>query len=287
MKPPLLELKDTCKQFLLDDCHTIDALRHVSLSVGYGETVGLIGESGCGKSTLARMAMGLYTPDQGDVYFEGMSLRSRQGLQAAQHGMHLIFQDSDGALDPHMTSAQSIREGLRLSGHGREEGRQIDELLHSVGLEPRHGQAYPAELSGGQRQRVAIARCLAVKPKLIIADEPIASLDVSIQAQIINLLMDLQEQQHFSMLFIAHDLAVVRHISHRVVVMYEGRVVEEGPTDRVFSHPGHAYTRRLLASILRPDPLYERNKPSLPHMDDAVMLGGELQEIESGHKVRC
>lgn len=287
----LLELRHLCQYFRLDGGHVLKAVDDVSLTIADGETLGLIGESGCGKSTLARTIMGLHEATSGELLFAGQNISTAALRQPWQKklakDLHMIFQDSDGALNPRMTGADSIREGLRLThGHQGGEDALLTRLLHRVGLDDRYGAMYPADLSGGQRQRIAIARCLAVAPRLMIADEPIAALDVSIQAQIINLLKDLQAEQHFSMLFIAHDLAVVRHISQRVAVMYAGKLVEIGPTEAIFNHPGNAYTRQLLASILRPDPIYERQKIVPAYSRDDYDLDGELVETGPGHFVR-
>ena len=294
MKNPLLDVRHISQIFSLGAGQTIEAVHDVSFAIQVHETVGLIGESGCGKSTLARILMGLYEPAAGDIYFKDMHISDhavrKTQRRIIQREMHMIFQDADGALNPRMTAADSIREGLVLAGKWKnaKDGRQqIEELLRSVGLDRRYGQACPGELSGGQQQRVAIARCLGIAPSLIIADEPIAALDVSIQAQIINLLKDLQEQQHFSMLFIAHDLAVVRYISDRTAVMYGGRLVEISPTEELFQQPLHPYTKLLLASILKPDPAYERQK-RVPAFDHSLLsLKGAMTEVMPGHFVLC
>lgn len=283
MSTPIVRIDHVKQYFPINRDYTIKAVDDVSLTIQPGETVGLIGESGCGKSTLARTIMGLYAPTAGTIFFHGQPIsdpcvRRSQGLQI-HRGLQMIFQDSDGALNPRMTAAEIIQEGLVLAKRCQTQAectRRIAELLQCVDLEPRYGDAYPGELSGGQRQRVAIARCLGVAPEVIIADEPIAALDVSIQAQIINLLQDLQAEKHFAMLFIAHDLAVVRHISQRVAVMYAGKIVEIGPTETIFTQPAHRYTKILLASILRPDPEYERTKQILPFDASTFALDGQL-----------
>lgn len=278
MMRTLLEVHHGSLSFTMPDGSQLPVLRDIELSIGEHECVGLIGESGCGKSTLARLLLGLYHPDAGDIRWHG-----------GRGGMHMIFQDSDGALDPRMTARQILREACHLAGRSLPKGKEQEvfvDLMEQTGLRSYYLDSYPGELSGGQRQRIAIARCLVTQPQLILADEPIAALDVSIQAQIINLLMDLQEKYGFSMLFIAHDLSVVRHICQRIYVMYQGMIVETGTTDEIFSQPEHPYTKLLLASILRPDPEYERAK-ILPAYD-AALFGriGTLVEIAPDHWVR-
>ena len=259
----ILDVQNIKKYFPLDKDYVIKAVNGVSLCIRPGENVGLVGESGCGKSTLARTIMGIHQPDAGSIYFAGWEISDantyHRHKKEIQQGMQLIFQDPDGALNPHMTAEDIVRESISLAGGTCSEDR-ISEIFSQVGLEKRYRKSYPRELSGGQRQRIAIARCIAVKPSLIIADEPIAALDVSIQAQIINLLQDLQAENGFSMLFIAHDLSMVRHLCDRIYVMYQGRIVECGRSEELFSHPCHGYTKQLLSSILLPDPEWERNK---------------------------
>lgn len=252
----ILTVDHVSLSFAMPDGSRLAVLKDIGLSIGSGECVGLIGESGCGKSTLARLILGLYQAEAGRVIWNG-----------APSGMHMIFQDSDGALDPRMTTRQILHEACRLAGRPTAQAEEalFPRVLERTGLAPYYLDAYPGELSGGQRQRIAIARCIVTKPQLILADEPIAALDVSIQAQILNLLKDLQQEYGFSMLFIAHDLAVVRHLCQRIYVMYEGEIVESGTTEDVFNHPGHPYTKLLLASILRPDPIYERTKVLPPY----------------------
>ena len=271
MTVPILEVQHVSVSFAVEPAYTIQALEDVSFTVGENEIIGIVGESGCGKSTLARTLMGLYQPQQGHILFHGREisscLRHIQRTAAEKRSIQMIFQDADGALNPYMTAESLLKEALFL-GKRCHDKREVDsiisQLLKQTGLDARCRQELPGELSGGQRQRVAIARCLGMQPEVIIADEPIAALDVSIQAQILNLLQRLQRQQHFAMLFIAHDLAVIRHICDRVMVLYGGHLVETGPTEELFCHPRHPYTRKLLQSILYPDPAYERGKRKHP-----------------------
>lgn len=254
-KPELLRTEGLSKAFRLDQGHGFYAVKDVSLVLHEDEILGLVGESGCGKSTVARMIINICQPTAGKIFFRGQELAAGCRPRAVCQQMQMIFQDSDGALNPRMTAGQSVAEGLLLSGQVRTRPdikARLDELFAAVELSPRCQYAYPAELSGGQRQRVAIARCLGINPKLIIADEPIAALDVSIQAQIINLLCRLQQEQHFSMIFIAHDLFVVHYLSHRIAVMHDGQIIEEGAAEKVYFQPEKGYTKELLSSVLCP-----------------------------------
>jgi len=240
---------------------TVGAVRAVdgiSFEVYEGETLGLVGESGSGKSTTARTLLGLEPATAGSVHFGGRELTgaSAPELRAARRDMQMIFQDPYASLNPRHTVRRIVREPLDIHGVGEPagRGRRVEELLDLVGLEARHANRYPHEFSGGQRQRVGIARALATNPRLIVADEPISALDVSIQAQIVNLLADLREQLGLTYLFIAHDLSMVRYISDRVAVMYLGRIVEIGTSEEVFERPHHPYTRALIRSIPVADP---------------------------------
>ena len=277
---PLLEVTDLCKSFplkygVLDavmrkERKHLTAVDHVSFSLNAGETLGLVGESGCGKSTLARTVINLYNPTGGKVVFAGVdfSQLSKHELRNSCKDIHMIFQDPYSSLNPRMTVRQVLRE--ELLHHNMctkdEVDARIIQLLELVGLSEDQADRLPSAFSGGQRQRIGIARALAVQPKLIIADEPVSALDVSIQAQIINLLCDLQEKLGLSILFISHDLRVVRYISDRVAVMYLGAMVETAPTDTLYTAPAHPYTKVLLAAA----PSMEENK-----VDDkkAAVLG--------------
>jgi oligopeptide transport system ATP-binding protein len=237
----------------------VRAVDGVTLDVLPGETVGLVGESGCGKSTLGRLLLRLYEPTGGHIYFEDTDITelSQSELRPFRRRMQIIFQDPYSSLNPRMTVRAALAEALRvhgLVGSATEEEQRIAALLERVGLRPEHMRRYPHEFSGGQRQRIGIARALAVEPRFIVADEPVSALDVSIQAQIVNLLSDLQEELALSFLFIAHDLHVVEHVSRRVAVMYLGRIVELATAEQIYENPRHPYTQALLSAAPEPNP---------------------------------
>lgn len=241
------------------------AVDGVSLEVMPGETLGLVGESGCGKSTLGRLLLRLYEPTSGRIYFEGQDITelSQSALRPYRSKMQIIFQDPYSSLNPRMTVQAALSEALRVHGmvsSKSEEEQRIAALLERVGLRPEQMRRYPHEFSGGQRQRIGIARALAVSPRFIVADEPVSALDVSIQAQIVNLLSDLQEELGLSYLFIAHDLHVVEHVSRRVAVMYLGRVVELASSEQIYAGPRHPYTEALLSAAPEPDPTARKRR---------------------------
>ena len=244
--------------------HAVDG---VGFSVGEGETLGLVGESGCGKSTVARAVLRLVEPTAGTIRLRGHDIThlGRGALRPHRRQMQIIFQDPFASLDPRMPAGALVAEPLRVHGlhMGAALEERVAELFAQVGLRPAQMRAYPHEFSGGQRQRICIARALALHPSLIVADEPVSALDVSIQAQVINLMVDLQHSQRLSYLFIAHDLAVVEHISHRIAVMYLGRIVELADKQTLFSRPLHPYTEALLAAVPIPDPRIRRKRQVL------------------------
>jgi len=269
--PALLEVTDLVKHFPLRGGrlikHTVGdfhAVCGVNLTVNEGETLGLVGESGCGKSTTGRSILQLLRPTSGSVRFKGKELTelSPREMRPVRRELQVVFQDPYASLDPRMPVGSSIAEALRIhgvAGRGRERQR-VAEVLELVGLERYHANRYPNEFSGGQRQRIGIARALVLEPKLLILDEPVSALDVSIQAGIVNLLEDLQDNLGVAYLFIAHDLSVVRHISDRVAVMYLGKIVETGTRSDVYTRPSHPYTQALLSAVPIPDPIAERRR---------------------------
>ncbi len=275
---PLLEARGLVKSFpirsgALGRSHgTVQAVRDVDFDVRAGEVIGLVGESGCGKSTLGRLLLRLLEPDAGTIRYDGQDLLAASGseLRKLRAQMQIVFQDPFASLDPRATIGDSIAEGLRVQGvPSNERAARVNEALELVGLEPYHARRYPHQFSGGQRQRIGIARALAVEPRLLVADEPVSALDVSIQSQILNLLRDLQRRLNLTILFVAHNLAVVEHLCDRVAVMYLGRVVELGRRDDVFGRPLHPYTRALLSAVPVADPAVAANR-------NRVVLTGDL-----------
>lgn len=269
---PLLKVEHLCKEFPTGSGFmggkfskkVVSAVNDVSFEIRAGETFGLVGESGCGKSTTGRAIMHLDPPTTGKVYFEGkdVSKMSKKELKEMRREMQFIFQDPYASLNPRMTIGEIVSEPMVIHGIGTPEERmdRVRELLDVVGLNPEHINRYPHEFSGGQRQRVGIARSFILRPKLIICDEPVSALDVSIQAQVLNLLKDLQKQYGTAYLFIAHDLSVVQHISDRVAVMYLGKMVELSDWKSLYAEPNHPYTQSLLSAVPIPDPDVQKNR---------------------------
>ena len=267
----LLEMRDMVKHFPVGKGlilsrlgGTVKAVDGVSLDVAEGTTLGLVGESGCGKSTVARLMLLLIKADRGEVIFEGRDILKlvRKDMQVVRRSMQIIFQDPYASLNPRMSVGAIIMEPMIIHGVGNREERlqRAEELLERVGLQPEHLARYPHEFSGGQRQRIGVARALAMRPRLIICDEPVSALDVSIQAQILNLLKELQEDFNLTYIFIAHDLSVVRHISEEVAVMYLGKIVERAEHDTLYNSPEHPYTVALMSAVPLPDPIKERER---------------------------
>ena len=288
----ILEIKELCMEFQ-DGKQTVKAVNHVSFDVYKGENFGLVGESGCGKTTLGRTLIRLYDPTSGEILFNGKNISgklNRADRDYVTRNLAMIFQDPISSLNPRMTVQEIIEEGLKTRGEKDKEvlRKAVSDILKKVGLLPEHGTRYPHEFSGGQRQRIGIARSLVVKPSFIIADEPVSALDVSIQAQVINLLMDIKKEMDLTILFIAHNLAVVKYFSDRIGVMYFGNMVELADADELYDHPVHPYTKALLSAIPQPDPLSEKSKERLyydPSIHDYSVEQPRFQEIRPGHFV--
>lgn len=318
MNYPLVEIRNLKKYFpitggiLSKTIGYIKAVDGISLSIWKGETLGLVGESGCGKSTTGRVILRLIDATEGKVNFNGVDVMSlnRKELRVLRRHMQIIFQDPYSSLNPRKTIGDTLSEALKI--HKLAKGKilkdRVAELLATVGLGTNYAGFYPHQISGGQRQRISIARALAVRPQFIVADEPVSSLDVSIQAQILNLLQDLQAQLQLTYLFVSHDLSIVRHISNRVAVMYQGRIVEIADSQTLYSRPQHPYTRELLSSVPIPDPRVKRLQikqsghlgnstqarygcpfhPRCPERDQiCTQAVPELLEISLGHSVAC
>lgn len=291
----ILEVKHLKKYFQVGRNKVIKAVDDVSFDVYKGETFGLVGESGSGKSTTGQTIIRLYDATDGEVLFHGENVHNRKSRAEKlkfNRKMQMIFQDPSSSLNPRMTVLDIIAEGLdvhHLVKNENERRARVEELLEAVGLNKEHATRFPHEFSGGQRQRIGIARALAVEPELIICDEPISALDVSIQAQVVNLLKKLQKERGLTYLFIAHDLSMVKYISDRIGVMHLGHMVELADSDELYSHPIHPYTKSLLSAIPLPDPEYERNRTRI-HYDPSILDTSEeakFREIRPRHWVRC
>lgn len=311
--PWLLETRNLKKYFHAGPGMTLHALDGINLRIRPGRTLGVVGESGCGKSTLGRTILRLTEPTEGQIFLNGQEITgmSRNQLRKLRTRMQIIFQDPYASLNPRMTIEDSIAEPMLVNRMFRSKAEaygRVDELMEIVGLAPRNASLFPHEISGGLRQRVGIARALATNPEFIVCDEPVSALDVSIQAQILNLLMDLQDQMGISYLFITHDLSVVKHISHDIAVMYLGQCVESGPTEEIFKHPAHPYTKALLESIPTPSLATREKEPQIirgevvspinpapgcrfavrcPYATDACREMQQEREIRDGHFVMC
>lgn len=294
-KKKILEVKHL-KQYFKNGRNVTKAVDDVSFDIYEGETFGLVGESGSGKTTTGRSILQLYKPTSGEVIFEGKNvenLKSRADKLAFTRDAQMIFQDPYASLNPRMTVEDIIAEGLdihRLVKDKAERSKRVEELLETVGLNESHASRFPHEFSGGQRQRIGIARALAVEPKFIVADEPISALDVSIQAQVVNLMIELQKKRGLTYLFIAHDLSMVKFISDRIGVMHYGKLLEVGPADDVYDRPLHDYTKSLISAVPIPDPEVERSRTRIPYDAQKEEMDGKersMHEIRPGHFVRC
>ena len=296
-KEILIDVQNLKQYFNEGKKNEVKAVDDISFQIYRGETLGLVGESGCGKSTTGRTLIKLHDATDGKVIFDNVdiqNIKKRKDLLKFNRRMQMIFQDPYASLNPRLKVMDIIAEGLdvhKLVSSNEERKKRVYELLETVGLNKEHANRYPHEFSGGQRQRLGIARALAVEPEFIIADEPISALDVSIQAQVVNLMQRLQEEKGITFLFIAHDLSMVKYISDRIGVMYFGKLVELGPSDQIYKHPQHEYTKSLLSAIPLPDPESERTRtrssynPDVHQYTDDEEL--ELREVGPEHYVYC
>lgn len=287
MTNKLLEVKNL-KQYFGKSSAPIKAVDGITFDIYEGEVLGLVGESGSGKSTTGRSIIGLYDITDGEIVYQGQPISDKKSAQERKDlakSIQMIFQDPYASLNPRMTVSEIIGEGFDIHGlyrNKKERYERIAELLESVGLNREHANRYAHEFSGGQRQRIGIARALSLKPKFIIADEPISALDVSIQAQVVNLLKALQREQNLTYLFIAHDLSMVKYISDRIAVMHHGKIVELGPAAEIYANPVHPYTKSLLSAVPQPDPISESKRTRVEYVPEVVT--GTVEEIEVSPK---
>ncbi|MCY9745560.1 ABC transporter ATP-binding protein [Paenibacillus larvae] len=311
---PILQVREMKKHFVVGSGKVLKAVDNFSIDIKRGETFGLVGESGCGKSTAGRTIINLYKATSGEVLFNGENVHTLSGKKLKQfnRNMQMVFQDPYASLNPRMSVGNIIAEGLDIHGlaSGSKRKQRVAELLHAVGLNEEHASRFPHEFSGGQRQRIGIARALAIDPQFIIADEPISALDVSVQAQVVNLFRDLQREHGLTYLFIAHDLAMVKHISDRIGVMYLGHLVEVTTSEALYAKPLHPYTASLLSAISIPDPEIERTREKIilegevpsplnppsgcpfrtrcpKAMEECALSMPPMKEVEPGHFVAC
>ncbi|MGX7092694.1 ABC transporter ATP-binding protein [Hutsoniella sourekii] len=285
-KKKILEVKNL-KQYFGNPDNPVKAVDGISFDIYEGEVLGLVGESGSGKSTTGRAIIGLYEPTAGEISYEGTPVR-QMGRKELSREIQMIFQDPYASLDPRMTVYDIIGEAFDIHGlykDSKERQQRVADLLEAVGLNREHTNRYAHEFSGGQRQRIGIARSLALEPKFIIADEPISALDVSIQAQVVNLMKRLQKEQNLTYLFIAHDLSMVKYISDRIAVMYMGNIVELGPAEEIYNAPIHPYTRSLLSAVPQPDPISESHRTRIPYQHEQATGEVKQHEIHPGHYV--
>ena len=294
---PLLEVKDLSMHFVNGKRwkqSIVKAVDHVSFDIYPGETFGMVGESGCGKTTCGRTIIRLYDPTGGQLFYKGVEISGKMTRDKRKYiteNIAMVFQDPIASLNPRMTVQEIIGEGLKIRGmeDPAEREKVVVDMLERVGLQKEHATRYPHEFSGGQRQRIGIARALVVKPSMIIADEPVSALDVSVQAQVINLLNDLKEEFGLTIMFIAHNLSVVKYFCDRIAVMYFGKLVELATSDELFAHPCHPYTRALLSAIPLPDPVSEKTRVRIsyepPKNRDESLLS--YHTVAEGHTVLC
>lgn len=291
----LVRAEHICKYFKIGGGRMLHAVEDINLDIHRGETLGLVGESGCGKSTLGRTLMGIYQPTKGKLVYDGrpVDLSNKKDRFAFAKKAQIVFQDPYASLDPRMTVGSIIEEGMIIHNMYDAKRRQerVAELLATVGLNREHANRFPHEFSGGQRQRIGIARALAIEPEFIVCDEPISALDVSIQAQVINLLNDLRNKMGLTIMFIAHNLSVVKYFSDRIGVMYYGKLVELADSDELFEHPLHPYTKSLLSAIPYPDPHHEKHRQRIEYKPlkehDYSVNKPSLREIKPGHFINC